>query len=208
MSAQIYITCAVAAGDVYCWGNAGLEFPLRRTPTRVGGVFDHLTVSKVSLGHFFACAIAEGEVYCWGRGAQGQLGHGVFTDSVLPVKVGGALAGKTVTEIAAGRDYACAIADARASCWGAGDGGKLGDGSIRNRASPVAVGGLLADVDVSHIPIGSDLRDGGDRSDSPHRGGWRPRMRGGPVHELLGRPHEPGHRRIRGPIGGCADPHG
>jgi len=118
LSAQIYNTCGLAAGDVYCWGNALDEFQPRRIPTRVGGVLADLTVSKVSLGHFFACAIAEGEAYCWGRGMQGQLGHGVFSGSVLPVKVGGALAGKTVTDIAAGREYACAIADARAYCWG------------------------------------------------------------------------------------------
>lgn len=154
LSAQIYNTCGLAAGDVYCWGNALDEFQPRRIPTRVGGVLADLTVSKVSLGHFFACAIAEGEAYCWGRGMQGQLGHGVFSGSVLPVKVGGALAGKTVTDIAAGREYACAIADARAYCWGAGVDGNLGDGSTLKRASPVAVGGALADADVTHISAG------------------------------------------------------
>lgn len=146
----------MAAGDVVCWGNALDEFQPELTPTRVGGVFNELTVSQLSLGHFFACAIAEGDVYCWGRGSSGQLGHGSFTGSVLPVKVGGLLEGKTVTDIAAGDTHACAIADARAYCWGAGASGNLGDGgSTSNRASPVAVGGLLADLDVTDISVGA-----------------------------------------------------
>lgn len=149
-------TCAVASGDVYCWGwGLTTEFPAEYTPTRVGGVLSHLTVSKVAVGNHFACAIAEGEAYCWGQGSSGQLGNGAFRISLLPVKVGGLLAGKTVTDITAGARHACAIADARAYCWGAATSGNLGNGTpLQNSASPVAVGGLLVDAEVTDISAG------------------------------------------------------
>ena len=51
----------------------------------------------------------------------------------------GALAGKTVTAISAGRSNTCAVAEGRAYCWGYNANGQLGNGFTTDSAIPVAV---------------------------------------------------------------------
>lgn len=49
------------------------------------------------------------------------------------------LAGKTVTAIAAGMCFTCAVADGRAYCWGEKKDGRLGNGTTADSWVPVAV---------------------------------------------------------------------
>lgn len=106
-----YTACAIASGDLYCWGKNeygeigdGTQSQ-RNTPVRTSviGTTNGITVTDVSmssLGHSI-CAIAGGDTYCWGENTYGQLGLGNTTDFDTPqlvVKQAGGLAGKTAVK--------------------------------------------------------------------------------------------------------------
>src|SRR5207244_2374310 len=90
------------------------------------------------------CGVAAGGTYCWGLNDHGQLGDGTSSnqDSVAELVRGGL----TFTQVTAGGDQAlggshsCGITAAGAAyCWGSNKLGQLGDGTITDRATPVAV---------------------------------------------------------------------
>ena len=104
--------CAVADGQVYCWGvNGGWgglgtgDTNNYTTPTLASGAMAGKTATSVftaqptgpsaSGNYAMSCAIAEGQLYCWGGAPPGMLGTGT-TNERSPVLVGGALSGKTV----------------------------------------------------------------------------------------------------------------
>ena len=128
-------TCGILSGNVYCWGsnaygqlgNGTKTDSL--TPVKVlkeTGVLAGKLVTDMFAAQWHNCAISEGEVYCWGRNNHGQLGNGTTTDSTKPVKVGGALAGKTVTAVGGTYDSSCAIAAGKIYCWGYNKYGTVG----------------------------------------------------------------------------------
>ncbi|MDO8336043.1 MAG: hypothetical protein Q7T74_04675 [Candidatus Saccharibacteria bacterium] len=161
-------TCAVVANNALCWGDNSkgqlgdgtttmrtIPPPPTGTPQRSvapkatasGDALYDKYISQVQVGGLFACAIANGEVYCWGDNTYGQLGNsagGAGVTSTVPVpvtKASGVLLGKTVTQIATGYDYACAIADGQAYCWGRNTYGQLGRaaGNTTDSNVPIAV---------------------------------------------------------------------
>ena len=71
-------------------------------PAQATGGADTFPATQIATGYGHTCAlISDGTVTCWGFGADGQLGTGNTIDSNIPVAVtGGALANKTVTQIA------------------------------------------------------------------------------------------------------------
>ena len=135
-----YFTCAVASGDVYCFGdNKAAE--LGNAAAGDGGP----TPVKVTLpgpatlvaAHgFSACASVDTEIYCWGANGSGQLGSGSNQPSnvYVPVKVNG-LKGQ-VASIATGNSHACAVVDGAVWCWGYGELGQLGDGNGATSFTP------------------------------------------------------------------------
>ena len=111
-------------------------------------------VSKIESGDDSACVLITGTAYCWGSNHANKLGDGLTAaatraafDPSLPVA--GLLAGKTITDITVGDDHACAIANARAYCWGGGWSGKLGNGQGADQALPVLVSG--GDMDGKNV---------------------------------------------------------
>ena len=83
-------------GAAYCWGSAsagrlGDGIADTRLTSRVPvAVAGGLRFSQLGVGGFHSCGLATGRtVYCWGIGGAGQLGHGSFTNSNVPVKVAG-----------------------------------------------------------------------------------------------------------------------
>lgn len=115
-----------------------------------GTTIDRLTMTEVSLptgrtavsvsaGHDHTCAVLDnGELVCWGSNEFGQLGDGSEEDSNVPVYVDG-LSGVPV-QISSGGAHSCAILnDASMECWGANDGGQLGDNSFDDSANPVSI---------------------------------------------------------------------
>ena len=164
-----YHTCALSsAGAAYCWGYNGNgrlgdgTTTDRSSPVAVNtsGALDGVTLTQLALGSNSTCALSStGAAYCWGANSRGQLGNNSTTASSLPVAVdtSGALSGKTVTRIAVGAQYACAIASGAAYCWGYNSEGQLGDGTQTNSSVPVAVAtsGVLSGVTLTRVTAGS-----------------------------------------------------
>jgi alpha-tubulin suppressor-like RCC1 family protein len=82
-----------------------------------------------------------GQLHCWGFGDHGQLGHGSWDDSAVPVPVSGNL---TLARVVQGEDFACGLTTAgQAYCWGNNDYGQLGAGTSAFESNvPVPVGGV------------------------------------------------------------------
>lgn len=146
-------TCALTtAGDVKCWGrstfgNLGDGTFINRpnsTPVDVIGLTGGAV--EISAGSNHVCAIAMGGgVKCWGYNKYGQLGDGTNADRATPVDVVGLDSG--VTHISAGAWHTCALtASGGMKCWGENRDGKLGDGTVIDRNTPVDVSGLTHGV--------------------------------------------------------------
>lgn len=148
-----YRTCAIISGTVYCWGynrfgqlgngeSIGLGSPEDSSsvdsliPVKVKqetGVLAGKTVTDMFSAQWHSCALADGKVYCWGYNRDGQLGNGVSginEHSNVPVEVGGALAGKTVTDVGGSGNTSCAIAEGKIYCWGLNDTGATAYGLV------------------------------------------------------------------------------
>ncbi|MEI7911327.1 MAG: cadherin-like beta sandwich domain-containing protein, partial [Verrucomicrobiota bacterium] len=158
-----------ADGTVAAWGYNGSGTVgdgtnlVRTAPVWVdrSGVLAGKTVVAIASGGSHELALcADGTLATWGSNGEGQLGNGGSTDSNVPVRVDstGALAGKTVTAIAAGTgDNLALCSDGTLVAWGYNASGQLGDGSTVNRSVPVAVNqsGVLAGKQVSQIACDS-----------------------------------------------------
>ena len=158
--------CALdTTGAAYCWGyngNGGLgdgTTTSSNVPVAVdtSGVLAGKTLTQITTALFQTCAVdAAGAAYCWGYNGDGEFGDGTTTSSNVPVAVdtSGVLAGKTLTQITAGREYTCALDSAGAVyCWGSSFYGQLGDGSLADSEVPVAVdtSGVLAGKNLTQI---------------------------------------------------------
>jgi len=155
-------SCALAAGQVYCWGsNANGRLGNGSTTTSylpvavdTTGVLAGKTVTAISAGSGQACALADTKAYCWGYNGDGALGDATTTTRTAPVAVGGALSGGGVSALAVGNGHACAIASGSLYCWGWNSWAQLGDGTTTSRTTPVLVGGALAGTTVSSVSAG------------------------------------------------------
>jgi len=109
------------------------------TAVAIGGgtAVDGQEMTQVDPGQGSACGIAAGLAYCWGSDQTGALGTDSEGSSLVPVPVGGLLAGQRVTDITVGAEHACALSGG-VYCWGANDVGQLGD---------------LIEADMSPVPI-------------------------------------------------------
>ena len=161
-----YESCAIAAGQAYCWGPnsdgsaGGSGVPV---PMDTQGVLAGKTLTQISAADSYACALdTSGAAYCWGSNEWGQLGLGIpIRYSAVPVRVStsGVLAGKRLVQITAGQLQACALdSSGHAYCWGNNQFGELGDGGTANSGVPVAVdtSGALAGQTLARISGGSD----------------------------------------------------
>ena len=146
----VFHTCALTAvGGVRCWGmNASGELGAgtrlsRPSPVRVVGM---AAAVEVSAGGGHTCArTGDGVVRCWGANNARQLGDQSRLDSSTPVKLRGL--STPAAWIAAGNRHTCVVTDAaKVACWGANDGGQLGEGSLLDRGHVVTVRGLAGDT--------------------------------------------------------------
>jgi alpha-tubulin suppressor-like RCC1 family protein len=158
-------TCALKAGEVYCWGYGqlgdGTPDNVILTPVKVSdtaGVFSNTSVTDIAAGGDHTCAIKAGEVYCWGDNLFGQLGDGTTIARSKPVKVsdnGAEFVNSNVTAIAAGFLHTCAIKAESVYCWGNNDHGELHLPRISTDLSSVPVAITLDSVPVSVTDIAS-----------------------------------------------------
>jgi len=136
--------CAVAAGEVYCWG---------------GGVYGQLGqgnemnadmallvpglsgVVQVEAGRFYTCAIdGMGGLTCWGQSSHGQLGDGGvdrtgLTERLDPIPVAGV---GGVTDVVAGEAITCFESAGQWSCMGFRSSGQMGNGTSLEPVFPLA----------------------------------------------------------------------
>ncbi|WP_169927975.1 RCC1 domain-containing protein [Labilithrix luteola] len=116
--------CAVARGQVYCWG--GYDTILFATPTLIP--FDVAVVSVATAPtlvskvnpHGFACAItAKHDLYCWGDNSNGMIGNGTRTTlELVPVKVD--LPGPVATVRPTSNQVCAVLENGELYCWGLG----------------------------------------------------------------------------------------
>ena len=113
----------------------------------VGGFTDWV---QIDAGDTHTVAIrANGTAWGWGANGIGQLGTNTLVSTSSPVSVVGGFT--DWVQISTGTGHTVAIrANGTAYAWGAGANGRLGDNTIVNKSSPVAVVGGFTDwVQVS-----------------------------------------------------------
>ena len=160
--------CTIRSGAAYCWGSnsngqLGDGSTISSTspvPVYTGGVLAGRTLTQIVAGGSSTCALdSTGAAYCWGLDTSGQLGNNSATQSAVPVAVSssGVLAGKTLTQLAAGNAHVCALdSTGTAYCWGSNGNGQLGINSTTKSQVPVAVStsGVLSGVTLTQITAG------------------------------------------------------
>jgi alpha-tubulin suppressor-like RCC1 family protein len=158
----LHHSCALAAGEVYCWGwneygqlGNGTAGNFSSVPVKVEGLLAGKTVTAIGGSGNTSCAIAEGKIYCWGLNSSGPYARGIVgvndgstTYFSTPQAV---TAGNTATTLAtaytataltstgSGSYNMCAIADDEAYCWGNNDRGAVGDNTTTDRLLPTKV---------------------------------------------------------------------
>jgi alpha-tubulin suppressor-like RCC1 family protein len=100
-----------------------------------------------------------GEVFSWGNNTSGKLGDGSTTNRTQPVAVvaSGALAGKTISAIAAGDEHSLALtAEGKVFAWGSNSFDQLGTEAWQDSSVPVAVDtrGALRGKTITAIAAG------------------------------------------------------
>jgi alpha-tubulin suppressor-like RCC1 family protein len=173
ISAGNAFTCALdTAGLAYCWGQNGngqlgnnsTAPSLVPVAVSTSGVLAGKTLTEIFASNFgsHVCAIDNtGKAYCWGLNANGQLGNGSTTQSLVPVAVSttGVLSGKTLTRISTGAAFSCGLDNTgKGYCWGLDTSGQLGDGPPDSQTTtPVAVSttGVLAGKTLTELETGA-----------------------------------------------------
>jgi len=153
VAASAAATCVRHASGVQCWGSntvpwAAVDGPLgdSRFSESAEPIDARISApaSRIAMGAYHACAViaAGGAVECWGDNRNGQLGTGDTRSHGDPAEVVG-LTG--VTDLCAGDEHTCAIADGRVYCWGRDGDGQVGDGAASGaeRPLPTEVPGLM-----------------------------------------------------------------
>lgn len=171
LSATRATSCAVASGQVYCWGEGSdgqlgngfsVDSNIPVKVTTAPGLLENKVVTQVSAGPYHTCAVASGLAYCWGKNNYGKLGDGSTTDSNVPVQVSmaGAMAGRTIEQVTVGLQHSCALAsnitDQRIYCWGGNYQGQFGNGNYTNNTvvTPTNTAGVLSGRKVTQISSG------------------------------------------------------
>ena len=107
-----------------------------------------IAAGREALTSYYARTSA-GALYSWGYNGDGQLGDGGTTNATIAtLRAGGSLAGKTITKIYGGPNYAMAIDSAgNLHAWGTNTYGQLGNGTLSNQFTPVqSVTGSVSEV--------------------------------------------------------------
>jgi len=151
VSSKVGHTCALTAGgNLQCWGDNyhgqlgdGTQADAL-SPVTVAGISG---ATRISVGYGFTCALmADRRIRCWGSNYDQTLGIGVENFRLVPTPVVDLPA--DMLAIAAGAfDHSCGVnKGGTAYCWGRNLYGQLGDGTQFQRAAPVPVAALGANV--------------------------------------------------------------
>lgn len=134
-------TCAIqnqgsGVNAVYCWGDGSLgklghnSLSNSSVPVAVDASQLGTNVLQIAAGYNHTCALRSGgDVFCWGDNSVGQLGIGSTTSTSVPAQVSGINA--NAVQITAGANHTCALLNNfSVFCWGLGNTGQLGVGSV------------------------------------------------------------------------------
>lgn len=151
---------AKSGGGTYCIqassaDNPDVVFNIKNGRQPAPGTCDAYYTSVKAVAINTTCGIEYGKAYCWGdAGSAGSmLGNGSTGYSTTPVAVDTTVMKGKVTAIASGNGTVCAIADGKVYCWGNGTGGNLGNGSLSNLTTPVAVDRSIMNGTVTDIAM-------------------------------------------------------
>lgn len=151
VAAGWFHSCAILTdGSVKCWGNNGSGQLGQGHFNSMGdqaGEMASLTgiplgesARFVAAGGAHTCAILQsGQVKCWGNNAYGQLGvNDTASRGGAPADMAGLttvdLNGRTAVQLALGDMHSCALlSDQTVKCWGSGQYGQTGYGTLSNR---------------------------------------------------------------------------
>jgi alpha-tubulin suppressor-like RCC1 family protein len=161
ISLGLYHACALlSGGSVKCWGynsvgqlGIGTVANLTLPSTAVSGI---TTATSIASGQYSNCALLSDQtVKCWGDNSNGQIGNGkTSSDRLTPGPVSGL---SSVTNVAAGQNYTCAIVSGGAvKCWGENSNGQLGDGTHTTSMTPVTTSGIANATAISVVSAGDD----------------------------------------------------
>jgi alpha-tubulin suppressor-like RCC1 family protein len=153
--------CAIEPdGTAWCWGRAedgqigepglpGVGVAPVRVQTSGGGAL--AGARSIAVGEAHSCASSDdGRVRCWGAGDSGQIGDPGRASAEVAIDVVAASSGAALGDVlavdagvddyhAAGGRHSCARGRDAVWCWGAGEGGALGDGRMQSSAAAVPV---------------------------------------------------------------------
>lgn len=132
-------------GVLWCWGYEfygvfGNGTFITASPDTLVRAAGGKSYSQVAFGSEHICGLNGGSVECWGNNAVGQVGGTIGTDRYTPGPISGGISFASVTS-ASNASTTCGISTAgRAYCWGYGELGELGSGTIlKSSADPVLV---------------------------------------------------------------------
>jgi len=135
--------------DVKCWGdNSYGNIGDGSTADRRSAVSVDIPTGVVPTDVFAmssrACMTTNvSGLYCWGSNGNGELGLGNKTDAHVPTGPVQFDAGRSAVQVVGGAYHTCALLDnGSVSCWGDGNHGQHGDGSIADATSPHSYVGL------------------------------------------------------------------
>ncbi|RYX80740.1 hypothetical protein EON83_27305 [bacterium] len=159
------VMAAPATSAPYGWafnsygqvGNGTQAFIQTPAAVTTTGVLAGKTITQLATGFYHSVALdSDGKVYSWGDNSISQLGDGSNNNSTVPVAVGGALSGKTITQIVAGAYHTLALdSDGKVYSWGYNYDGELGNGTRSNTSNvPVLVGGALSGRTITQLSAG------------------------------------------------------
>lgn len=155
-------------GNAYAWGNnsngelGDNTTTARNAPVAVytAGDLSGKTITELSSGMYHTVALdSNGAVYTWGYNGNSEIGDGTGSaNQVSPKSINyGAIAGKTITAVAAGWGYSLVLDDQGvAYSWGRNEAGQLGLLNPSNATTPTAVdaSGVLASKTLTSLSTG------------------------------------------------------
>ncbi|HEU0032209.1 MAG TPA: hypothetical protein VFQ53_16355 [Kofleriaceae bacterium] len=148
VSAGHGFVCGIDEADkLWCWGsNEHHQIdPSDEESFAFATKIGELSWQSVSAGGGHVCGISDGQLYCWGRNERGQITAAITGDIPQPTEIQFTGAPQRWTAVTAGFNATCAIGDGRMYCWGAGDGGQLGNGTTADAAGPTPIKSMLTD---------------------------------------------------------------
>jgi hypothetical protein len=174
-------TCVLTdAGRVYCFGllwgvdenwsteegvsswDQAYERDLTDGPITPTGLARGVTA--LAAGWDITCALKDdGSVRCWDWAIGGSNATQAWNITSAPVTISGLPAGIEAIRVSRFNDapWACGLGDGTAWCWGANAEGQLGDGTLVDRAQPVAAQTSgIAQLEMESTPVIALLRDG------------------------------------------------